>query len=260
MTNPTYASDLTERQWHLIKELLPPAKRGGRPRTVCLRAVLNALLYLLVAGCAWKMLPANYPHWRTVYGYFRAWQVDGTMERVHGKLRRYTRRAAGKRARPTAASVDSQCVKSTALAGPRGFDAFKKVKGRKRHIVVDTLGLLLAMVVTPANVSDTAGAKQLFPLLARCAHRLKRIWCDGGYFEGAFEQARAHHLTLELVQRPQGHKGFYLLAKRWVVERTFAWLTCCRRLAREYERTICASHAFVLLAMTRIMLNRLAPR
>lgn len=178
---------------------------------------------------------------------------------MHNWLRRLARRHAGKRIRPTAASLDSQCVKSTAVAGPRGYDAFKKVMGRKRHLVVDTLGLLLVVVVTGANVSDTAGAVQLLPLLCRCAHRLKKVWCDGGYFQSAFEQARTQHLVLEKVERPEGTKGFHLLAKRWVVERTFAWLSACRHLAREYERTIESSCAFVLLAMTRLMLNRLAP-
>lgn len=135
----------------------------------------------------------------------------------------------------------------------------KHINGRKRHIVVDTLGLLLAVVVTPANISDTAGAVQLLPCLRLCAHRLKKIWCDGGYFEGAFEQARKQGLRLEAVLRPVGHKGFVLLHKRWVVERTFAWLSRCRRLAREYEVRLASTEAFVYLAMTRLMLVRLAP-
>lgn len=181
MTPSTYPSNLTERQWELIKPLFPAAKPGGRPRTVCLRAVFDAMLYILVTGCQWKMLPREFPHWRTVYGYFRAWQSDGTWERVHSRLRRWARRQARKRARATAGSLDSQCVACTHVGGPRGYDSFKKVKGRKRHLAVDTLGLLLALVITPANVSDTAGAVLLLPHLRRCAHRLECLWCDGGY-------------------------------------------------------------------------------
>lgn len=259
MNNSIYATDLTDRQWDIIKELLPPPKPGGRPRTICLRGAFNAMLYLVTTGCQWKMLPCHYPHWRTVYGYFRAWQHDGTWERLHHRLRRWARRQARRRARPTAGSIDSQSIKSTAVPGVRGFESFKRVMGRKRHIIVDTLGFLLALHITPANISDTAGAVQTLPLLQRCAHRLQTLWCDGGYFEGAFEQATQQGLKLEPVLRPAGHKGFVLLPKRWVVERTFAWLSRCRRLDREYEVTIESSHALVLLAMSRLMLNRLAP-
>ncbi len=145
------------------------------------------------------------------------------------------------------------------MAGVRGFESFKRVMGRKRHIIVDTLGFLLAVCITPANVSDTAGAVQVLPLLRRCAHRLRVIWCDGGYFETAFAQAQSLGLKLEPVVRPQGHKGFTLLPKRWVVERTFSWLSWCRRLDREYEVTIESSHALILLAMSRLMLARLSP-
>ena len=259
MNNQTYRTDLTDRQWQIIKDLLPPPKSGGRPRTICLRQAFNGMLYLLTTGCQWKMLPQGYPHWRTVYGYFRDWQKDGTWERLHHRLRRWARRQARRRPRPTAGSLDSQSIKSTAVAGVRGFESFKRVMGRKRHIIVDTLGFLLAVCITPANVSDTAGAVQVLPLLRRCAHRLRVIWCDGGYFETAFAQAQSLGLKLEPVLRPQGHKGFTLLPKRWVVERTFSWLSWCRRLDREYEVTIESSHALILLAMSRLMLARLSP-
>ena len=189
------------------------------------------MLYLLTTGCQWKMLPQGYPHWRTVYGYCRDWQKDGTWERLHHRLRRWARRQARRRPRPTAGSLDSQSIKSTAVAGVRGFESFKRVMGRKRHIIVDTLGFLLAVCITPANVldqrfrptfqtnvSDTAGAVQVLPLLRRCAHRLRVIWCDGGYFATAFAQAASLGLKLEPVLRPQGHQGFTLLPKRGVVE------------------------------------------
>jgi putative transposase len=260
VTNSTYYTDLTDNQWQIIKDLLPSPKPGGRPRTTCLRQALNAMLYLLTTGCQWKLLPQSYPHWRTVYGYFRAWQEDGTWKRLHNRLRRYARRLAGRRTRPTAGSIDSQCVQRTQMQGEWGFDMGKHVYGRKRHIVVDTLGLLLAVVITPANISDTAGAVQVLPLLRQCAHRLKKLWCDGGYFESAFEQARQQGFKLEAVLRPEGQKGFVLLPKRWVVERTFAWLSRCRRLAREYEVRTASNEAFVCLAMTKLMLSRLAPK
>ena len=182
-----------------------------------------------------------------------------TWERLHHRLRRWARRQARRRPRPSAGSMDSQSIKSTAVAGVRGYEPFKRVMGRKRHIVVDTLGLLLAVCITPANVCDTAGAVQVLPRLQGCAHALKLIWCDGGYFEAALKQAQEQGLKLEPVLRPQGQKGFVLLPKRWVVERTFAWLSRCRRLDREYEVTLESSQALILLAMSRLMLNRLVP-
>jgi len=260
VNNPTYRTDLTDRQWQIIKDLLPPPKPGGRPRTICLRQAFNAMLYLLTTGCQWKMLPQSYPHWRTVYGYFRAWQSDGTWERLHHRLRRWARRQDRRRSGPTAGSIDSQSIKSTHVPGERGFESFKRVTGRKRHIIVDTLGLLLAVCITPANISDTAGAVQVLALLQRCSHRLKKIWCDGGYFEAAIKKAKDYGLKLEPVLRPEGQKGFVLLPKRWVVERTFAWLSRCRRLSREYEMTKESSQALILLAMSRLMIARLAPQ
>ena len=217
------------------------------------------MVYLLKSGCQWDLLPKTYPHWRTVYGYFRAWQQDGIWLKVHNRLRRLARRLAGRRVCATAGSIDSQCVQRTQMSGPRGFDAGKKISGRKRHIVVDTLGLLLAVVVTPANVSDTAGAVLLLPALKHVAHHLRRLWCDGGYFNAAFEQAKQQRLKMEAVLRPPSSKGFVLLPKRWVVERTFSWLSRCRRLAREYEVQMQHSQAFIYLAMSKLMLDRLDP-
>ena len=163
MTTSTYSTDLTDDQWQHIKELLPQAKSGGRPRAVCLRQTFNAMLYLLTTGCPWRQLPQSYPHWRTVYGYFRHWQNDGTWHRLHETLRAQVRRTMGRHKHPTAGCLDSQSIKGTHVPGMRGYDAFKRVTGRKRHLVVDTQGLLLAVCVTPANVSETAGAKQVLP-------------------------------------------------------------------------------------------------
>lgn len=189
MNNQTYRTDLTDRQWQIIKDLLPPPKSGGRPRTICLRQAFNAMLYLLTTGCQWKMLPRGYPHWRTVYGYFRDWQKDGTWERLHHRLRRWARRQERRRPRPTAGSLDSQSIKSTAVAGVRGFESFKRVRGRKRHIIVDTLGFLLAVCITPANVSDQrfryrrsrAGLALAPPVRASLTSHLVRRWllCNG---------------------------------------------------------------------------------
>lgn len=257
MTTSCYCTDLTDDQWQLIKHLLPPPKPGGRPRTICLRQVFNAMLYLLTTGCPWRQLPRTYPHWRTVYGYFARWQSDGTLIRLHDTLRAQVRRQEGRHKHPTAGSMDSQSIKSTHVPGVRGRDVFKRVTGRKRHLIVDTQGLLLCVCVTCANISETAGAKLLLSRLRGNAKKLRLLWIDGGYFGAAFEQARTQRLELRPVLRPQDQKGFAVLPRRWVVERTFAWLSRCRRLARDYETRTQSSEALIYLAMTRIMLNRL---
>lgn len=215
------------------------------------------MLYLLKSGCRWNLIPRSYPHWRTVYDYFRAWQQDGTWKRLHDTLRAQVRRLAGRHKHPTAGSLDSQSIKGSHAPGVRGFDAGKKVSGRKRHLMVDTLGLLLAVRVTPANVSDTAGGVLVLRQLDGAAKKLRVVWVDGGYFNTTFEQARRQRLELRPVVPPTGQKGFSILPRRWVVERTFAWISACRRLARDYETRPQSSEAFILLAMTHIMLNRL---
>jgi putative transposase len=181
MNNQKYPTDLTDRQWDCIKELIPPPKPGGRPRSLDMRQVINAMLYMVVSGVQWRMLPHEYPNWKSVYHYFRQWQKEGTWQRLHDTLRAQVRQQAGRHKHPTAGCLDSQSVKTTQIPGLRGYDKGKQVNGRKRHLLVDTLGLLLAVVVTAASVSDPAGARLLFQRLGGGCKKLRRIWVDGGY-------------------------------------------------------------------------------
>ena len=257
--NQLYPTDLTDRQWDCIKELIPAAKPGGRPRTLEMRAVINAILYIVVSGCQWRMLPREYPVWQSVYTYFRQWSQDGTWQCIHDTLRAQVRQRAGRHKHPTAGCLDSQSVKTTQVPGVRGYDAGKKVNGRKRHILVDTLGLLLAVVVTSAAVSDPAGARLLLRRLAGACKKLRRIWVDGTYRGQLLEWVVLHfRFVLQPVLRCEGQKGFVVLPRRWVVERTFAWLTQCRRLGKDYEVLPRSSEAMIYIAMTRLMVRRLA--
>jgi putative transposase len=228
----------------------------------CPRQTFNAMIYLLTTGCPWRQLPKSYPHWRTVYGYFTRWQNDGTWHRLHETLRAAVRQKAGRHKHPTAGCLDSQSVRATQVPGVRGFDAFKRLTGRKRHLVGDTQGLLLAVCVTPADVSETAGAVQVLShlpgsALPGSAKKLRLLWCDNGYFNTAFSHATQKRIELRAVERPAAQKSFVVLPRRWVVERTFAWLSRCRRLARDYETRPQSSEALILLAMSRLMLRRL---
>jgi transposase len=262
--NLSYPTDMTDEQWQLIEGLLPAAKPGGRPRTVDIRAVVNAIFYIVVAGCAWRMLPHDFPKWKTVYGYFRAWREDGTWEAIHERFVLWIRVSEDREAVPSAASLDSQSVKTaTPAALAVGFDGGKLVKGRKRHLMVDTLGLVMMVVVTAANVSDPKGAKLIFEKLTQIPRRTARliwIWVDGTY--GGAELMKwtmdTYRWVLETIKRCDQAKGFVLLPKRWVVERTWGWLNGSRRLSKDYEVLPETSETFIYIAMIRIMLRRLA--
>jgi putative transposase len=258
-----YPTDLTDEQWQILRKLLPRPSRRGAPRTVCRRAVVNAILYVLRGGCAWRLLPHGFPRWKTVYGIFRGWRDDGTWRRVHDSLRDELRRREGRRTSPSAAIIDSQTVKTTEVGGERGYDAGKKVNGRKRHIVVDTLGLILAVVVHPANIQDYDGAVLVLGLLGRLKarfRRLKVIFADSAYGRNNLPECvkDAFGWLLQTVLRPVDVTGFVVLPKRWIVERTFGWLGRYRRHSKDYERNTASSEAMIYITMSHVMLRRLA--
>ena len=266
-THPThYPTDLTDEEWNQIKSLVPAPKSGkgkrGRPIAIDRRSLLNAIFYEVRSGCAWRLLPSDFGPWQTVYGYYRAWSQDWTWEFIHDVLRDCVRKTEGRTVAPTAAIVDSQSVKTPDQAGDRGYDAGKKISGRKRHLAVDCLGLILAIMITPAAVQDRDAARPLIQALVNMYGRLQIIWADGGYL-GALvtwvKQLRPFgKLRLEIVRRCDDVKGFKVLPRRWVVERTFGWLFKSRRLCRDYEVRLDHSAAMIRICMIRIMVRRLA--
>jgi putative transposase len=261
MPNQNYPSDLTDSQWEHIKELLPAAKHLGRPRELEMRHVVNAMLYVVVGGIQWRMLPRDFPKWQSVYYYFRLWRKGHEWQRLHDRLRAQVRRTAGRHKHPTAGCLDSQSVKTTQVPGSRGFDAAKNIKGRKRHLVVDTLGLLMTIVVTAASVQERDGARLAFARIDGAGKKLRRVWVDGGYRGPALAcwiRAR-FRFVLQVVLRGEEQLGFVVLPRRWVVERTFAWLNLYRRLSKDYEVLTDNSEAMIYIAMSRLMLRRLKP-
>jgi putative transposase len=254
-----YPSDLTDAEWELVGPLLPAPPGGGRPRTVGLRDIVDAILYVAKNGCAWRALPHDFPPEGTVRHYFHAWRRWGIWERLLDALRHQVRRREGKEHEPTAAIIDSQSVKGSRTSGVRGYDAGKKVKGTKRHLLVDTMGLLLCVVVHAANIQDRDGAKAVFDRAkAKCAD-LQLVWADGGYAGKLIGWLRQFcGWVLRIVKRNEAVKGWQLLPRRWVVERTISWLNGYRRLSRDYEYWPETSEALIQIAMIHLMLHRLS--
>ena len=263
-----YPTDLTDQEWNEIKSLVPAPKakpgRRGRPPKRDRRCILNAILYVVRSGCAWRLLPKDFGPWSTIYGYFRRWSQDWTWKFIHDRLRDGLRKASGRRAAPTAAILDSQSVKTAEQGGACGYDAGKNIKGRKRHLAVDSLGLLLGVLVTSASVSDPRGAQRLLSAVVSTFGWLQIIWADRGYQGRLVAWVKSLRpwgkLRLDIVKPPQGRKGFHVQRKRWIVGRTLSWFFKSRRLRNDYEVRTDHSEAMILLCMIRIMVKRLASR
>jgi transposase len=260
-----YPSDLTDEEWALIEPVIPPAKHGGRHREVNIREVVNGIMYILSTGCPWRYIPKDLPSKDTIYWYFSRWIKDGTLERIHQALYDKCRETMGRDNNPTCAAIDSQSVKSGEKGGaqidPQGYDAGKKIKGKKRHILVDMCGFLLHVIVHPADIQDRDGGVFLLETLKDKLPLLKKIFADLGYRGPKFEQGVKKvrpDIQIEIVKRSDSEKGFKVVPHRWVVERTFAWLNRCRRLAKDWENLARHALAFIQLASIRLMVRRIS--
>lgn len=262
---PRYPSDMTDAEWEAVRDLLPVPPwlegRGGQPERYCHRQMVDAVRYLVAGGITWRAMPSDFPAWDRVYAFWRRWRDQGLISELHDRLRDRVRQAAGRDLEPTAGIIDAQSVKGAASvpAATRGFDGGKKVNGRKRHIVVDTLGLLLTVMVTAASITDRQTAQTLLVRLRHRHWRITRVWADGGYTGQLVDFAReVLRIALTVVKRSDDTTGFVVLPKRWLVERTFAWLMRSRRLTRDYETRTDSSEAMIRWSMTMVMSRRLA--
>ncbi len=253
------ANALTDGEWALIAPFMPKTKATGRPRTTDLRAVVDALLYIAWTGCQWRALPERFPPVSTVQRYFYAWRDSGLWRTINFHLVAVARVALGREASPTAGVIDSQSAKTVDVAGSRGYDAGKKVKGRKRHIITDTEGHLVGLTVHTADIQDRDGAVGVIASIRRLYPWLRHLFADGGYAGEKLTDALADlgTWTIEIIKRSDTAKGFELLPRRWVVERTLAWLGRCRRLAKDFEATIASAEAWIFIASIRLMLRRM---